>query len=308
MTRKKLTVVIVVITMVVLMTINLMKATGWDQTVLFPVSRVLRETTAPLQKGVTSLKQKGEEVFAYFSDSKILREENVEMRKKIAELEEQVFTLKDFELENDRLKDLLEYKEQRSQNYNLIMAKTIGRDPSNWYNTIILNKGSKDGIKPNMPVVNHEGLVGIVINATSGTSEVLLILDVEGAVGGRIFENRIAPGVVIGTGKSGLLQMIHLPHDAPVDSGQTVVTSGLGRIFPKGIRIGKVEEVEIDVNGLMKTAYIKPFVDFNQLEEVFIITQVKNAETDTALEELGDQAIPDVSGNLSGMREGEGTP
>ena len=118
----------------------------------------------------------------------------------------------------------------------------------------------------------------MVIGVSKNTAEVLLILDAEGAVGARILENRITPGVVTGTGRSDCLQMRYLPHDMPIECGHTVVTSGLGGLYPQGIRIGRVAEVNIEAGGLVKSVLIEPFVDFDRLEEVFVILQVKTPE------------------------------
>jgi len=188
-------------------------------------------------------------------------------------------------LENQRLKNLLQYNEEKAENYELIMGGVIARNHANWYEMLIVDQGSKQGIEPGMVVVNYDGLIGRIISVTRNTAEVLLILDREGAVGARIFETRYTPGVAVGTSNSQYLQMIHLPHDLPIEPNQTVVTSGLGGIYPPGIRIGKVIEVLPEPGGLMKKATLKPFVDFSRLEEVFIIKQVLKPEEEIVTEE-----------------------
>lgn len=269
-----------------------MNTTGWGNDNLTPVSKLLREGLSPMQKGITTLTEGANDIIAYFKENKELRQENENMAKQIARLQEEIYTLKEKELENQRLLKLLDYKEERKSNYELVMSKVIGRDPNNWYKTIIINKGSNEGIKANMPVINHDGLVGIIISSTENTAEVLLLLDSEGAVGARVFENRLAPGVVIGTDKADILKMIHLSHDSQIEKGHTIITSGLGGVYPRGIRIGTVKEVQLEPNGLMKTAVIKPFVDFNRLEEVLVIVQVKEQEKDNM---LSDSSIREVS-------------
>lgn len=244
----------------------------------FPLQIAVKEILAPLQKGITTIIKQTDNVLVYFQDNRILRQQNEELTEKVGSLEEELFSLKDQELENQRLLKLLNYQEEKSGNYDLEMAKVIGRNPANWYEMITLDKGKKQGIRPGMVVVNHDGLIGRVIQVTINTADVLLILDREGAVGGRIFENRHTPGVVVGVDNSQYLQMIHLPHDVPIEVNQTVVTSGLGGVYPGGIRIGQVIEVTLEPQGLMKQAKIKPFVDFSRLEEVFIIKQVKMLE------------------------------
>lgn len=256
----------------------MMLQTGREQVAARSLSGVVREITAPLQKGMTWLTASCHDLVVYFGHNRFLRQENKEMAAKIVRLEEEVYALKELELENQRLLFLLEYKKERIENYDLVMAKVIGRNHANWYATLTVNQGSRQGISPNMIVVNHDGLIGRIIKVTANTAEVLLILDREGGVGARIFENRHTPGVVVGTSDSQYLQMIHLPHDLPIEPNQTVVTSGLTGIYPAGIRIGKVIEVLPEPGGLMKRATLKPFVDFSRLEEVFIIKRVQLPE------------------------------
>lgn len=278
MTKKRKVLLAFLLVMIILLTFRMMFLTGIDQSNDFLLGRVIKEIVAPLQKGITVLIKSTDDFFANFNDIRSLKQQNEELTKKIVSLEDKVYSLKEHEMENQRLLALLHYQEQKAENYELEMAKVIGRNPANWYEMIIVDKGSNQGIQQGMIVVNHEGLIGRVIGVTANTAEVLLILDRQGAVGARIFENRLTPGVIEGTENSQLLQMIHLPHDVPIELDQTVVTSGLGGIYPKGIRIGKVVEVIPEPNGLMKKATIKPFVDFSRLEEVFIIKHVKKPE------------------------------
>lgn len=267
---------------VLIVTLRIMSATGENNSALSPVSGVIREVMQPIQTGITSATKQLSDFFAFFSDNKKLRQENEKMKQRITELEENLYDIQEKDLENQRLKELLGYKEEKIDNYQLLLAKIIGRSPNNWYTTITIDKGSNQGVKKDMPIVNHEGLVGRVINVTKNTAEVLLLLDSEGAVGGRVFENRVTPGVVTGTGKEDSLKMLHLPHDVPIEKGHTIVTSGLGEMYPPGIRIGTVTSVNLEPSGLIKTAIIKPAVDFSRLEEVFVILQVFSPEADGA--------------------------
>lgn len=295
MTRKKWFIAGIVLICIVI-TLSVMKKTG-DSTVLFPVSRVLKEAVGGVQKGITVVTRKTGDFFAYFSDNRKLRQENENLTKRVAELEESVYRLTEQEMENQRLHNMLNYKEEKKENYQLLLAKVIGRDSNNWYKTLIIDQGSADGIRKNMTVVDYKGLVGTVISVTPNTAEVLMILDSEGAVGARIFENRVTPGVVVGTGRSDYLEMIHLPHDVPIEAGQTVVSSGLGGMYPKGIRIGTVMEVKPEPNWLMKSALIKPFVDFSRLEEVFVILQTNKeepADTSEVVSDSGENAPDSV--------------
>lgn len=264
---------------IIILTILLTGArfTGIERTKLGVLETGVHAIKAPLLGGANGAVQKVKDFFAIFKEIDELREENALLKKKIGELNQEIDLLRDYGLENIRLRDLLNFKEAHINDFQLLTAQVIGRDPSNWYSTIILNKGTNDGVMKDMAVVTHQGLVGRIINVSPQASEVLLIIDQEGAVGARVWETRETLGVVEGNGQeNNLLSMIHMPHDAEITVGQTIVTSGLAGLFPPGIKIGEVVEVKDETSGLMKQADIQPFVNFNRLEEVLIILEVSD--------------------------------
>jgi len=175
-------------------------------------------------------------------------------------------------MENIRLKELLDYKTETQGQYNLQLAEIIAENNNNLQHTITLNKGSNDGILTGMTVMNHLGLIGRISAVMPESSEVMLLPDRESAVGVRVWSTREVIGVVEGGGTSTAnLQMIHVPHDADLYVGDDIVTSGLDGVFPGGIHIGEVTAIEYSSNGLTKTAIVKPYVNFSRLEEVFIL-------------------------------------
>ncbi|MFZ5942741.1 MAG: rod shape-determining protein MreC [Bacillota bacterium] len=266
-------IILIIALLVVLLTSARM--TGIERAGLTPLEALVKNAAAPLQNGATGAIQKVKDFFGMFAEINALREENAQLIKKISELNNEINSLRDYGLENIRLRSLLEYKQAHADDFKLLASQVIARDHSNWYSTITINRGTNDGVKKDMAVVTHQGLVGRIINVTSEASEVLLILDQEGAVGGRVWATRETPGVVEGTGDgSSHLRMIHLPHDVNIKIGDIIVTSGLGGLFPPEIRIGEVIEVKDDVSGLMKQTIIKPFVNFARLEEVFVILEI----------------------------------
>jgi len=277
---------LVIVIIIILLT--LARFTGMERADLSKLEIGIHSVKAPLAGGATVAVQRVKDFFGMFGEIAQLREENANLKKKIGELNQEIDLLRDFGLENTRLRELLEYKEVHVNDFQLLTAQVIGRDPSNWYSTILINKGTNDGIRKDMPVITHQGLVGRIINVSPRASEVLLILDQEGAVGARVWETRETPGIVEGSSaENNLLTMIHMPHDARVEVGQTIVTSGLAGLFPPGIRIGKVIAIEDEASGLMKRATIEPFVNFNSLEEVLVILDV--SDTYGIRQELKDQ-------------------
>ena len=216
--------------------------------------------------------------FGYFQNNRLLREENEILKESLENAEFWIQQMKELQEENKRLGLLLEYKTNHSGTYDLVIARVVGKDTENWNQMLILDQGSSAGLACDMAVIAPAGMVGRIVSVTPHTSEVLLIIDRESAIGARITETRFAPGMVSGTGQDDLLEMLRVEHDAEILPGQTVITSGYGSVFPKGLMLGTVEEVMIDTNGLTKRATIRPAVNFRLLEEVMVIRAIKETE------------------------------
>ncbi|MGI5859068.1 MAG: rod shape-determining protein MreC [Tepidanaerobacteraceae bacterium] len=208
-----------------------------------------------------------------------MKEENENLKKQVAELLQYKQNIIEYQRENADLRTLLGFKE-RSFQYDLEAAEVIARDPSNWFNVILIDKGEKHGIKKDMAVITDEGLVGYTISTASNTSKVVLITDERSSVSAMLQRTR-DNGMVKGTidpAPSGYLKMEFLPQDANLVKGDIVISSGLGGIIPKGIIIGEVAEANKESYELMQYAIIKPAVDFMKLERVFVIKGEKEAD------------------------------
>lgn len=243
---------------------------------------VVRDGLAPLQRSVTAVSNSVTGFFSSVWNIGTLLEDKKSLEKEVEQLQARVRELEEQEYQNLRLRQALRFQEQTKSQYSLEMATVVARDRRNWYKTLTISKGASSGVTPGMPVVTSKGLVGHVTAVSGRTATVLLVLDNRSAVGALVQINRTL-GVVEGTGdQTGNLRMIHLPKDAPVRPKQVVVTSGLGGLFPKGLPIGKIEDIKIESNGLMKYALLKPFADFEHLEEVFIVKGVLPPEVPQA--------------------------
>ncbi|KAB2952339.1 rod shape-determining protein MreC [Heliorestis acidaminivorans] len=278
MARPQLRKTLIVIGLGALLGLGLLRMTAGERIDNSPVERFAQAVLAPIQMGFSygtqSLGGLGQSVLNY----KQVTEENEALHTEKGELQRQVSLLKQYQLENIRLKELLGFKEEKEQQYDLVSARVIARDPSTWFSTLTLDRGSRDGIARNMVIINNDGLIGHVVSVTPFSSQVLLIIDREGPVPGLIEVTR-EPGIVEARADgSGLLQMINLRRDGLVQEGQLVLTSGLGAIYPKGLKIGYVLDILPEPNGLTKRATIRPAVDFQRLEEVFIIRNVYKEE------------------------------
>jgi rod shape-determining protein MreC len=234
---------------------------------------LFNELLAPAQGGVMRVWQRVDHTYDTITQTQQIKAENENLRNQVRELTWENNRLREQSSENERLQDLLDFKERYKDDYTLLGARIISRAPDALSNTLVVDRGSRDGVKKNMVAVSHAGLVGKVVAVGSNTAEILLLLDREAAAGALIQDTR-TPGVVEGTeDEHGLLRMVSLPYDAKPKKGETVVTSGMGGIYPAGLPIGKITKIED--SGVNVFAQVEPFVDFSHLEELFLITDSK---------------------------------
>jgi len=196
-----------------------------------------------------------------------LREENRILAERADLLERRLEEARILSNENNRLRELLEFS--RSAPYSSIPAQVIGRDPSNWSNSLIINKGIFQGIKQNSAILSTKGLVGRVLELGRNSSKVLLITDPNSKVGVIIERNRQG-GILIGR-PDGRCKMIYIGLDSDVYPGDKVITAGLGSIYPKDVMVGEVMTVDKEPGRLYKYAIIKTAQDLSKLEEVLCI-------------------------------------
>ncbi len=238
---------------------------------LTPLESAIRDATAPVKRVILVT---GREIrdFVLMPVRLInLTQRYEQLEKRNRELESKLLQFEEISEENTRLKKLLDFRTGLSTQLETMAASVTGRDYSNWFGSIIINKGTEDGIRRDMAVITPDGLVGRVINVSSHTAKVLLITDPRSGVGCLVQGTR-APGIVEGVaGGRGQLHMVNIPIDLVPDTGDRIITSGLGSVFPKGIPVGYVREVKEEQSGLFNMAVVEPYVDFNRLEEVLVI-------------------------------------
>ncbi|MFZ5642287.1 MAG: rod shape-determining protein MreC [Bacillota bacterium] len=279
---------IFILGVLIISTLVVMNYTEFGRVRVSPMESGIRDILAPVQGLTMSLGHRLRGLVSFPFMLINAAEENQLMKKRVAELEGTERQLNELKSENARLKKLLDFKNEVAPavGFNVTGAAVIGRDPGNWFGMITINKGAGDGIKPNMTVINEQGLVGRVTSVSHKTSEVLLITDPRSGATSLLQENR-APGMVEGVASHpGQVRMVHIPVGAEISSGQVVVTSGFGSLFPKGIPIGSVREYGREPSGLFNSAVVDPFVDFNRIEEVMVITGVTTPMVALNLAEL----------------------
>ena len=229
------------------------------QAVLFLVSPVIKVTAVTV--GSVS------RVWGDYVDLRNLREESLRLTREAAVLQRRISYLEEQALETQRLQGLLAMKEISRAEF--LAARVVGKDATNWFKTVLIDRGSLAGIRRNMPVVAPDGLVGRVVEVTPTAAKVQLITDPVSAAGGLIQRTRVI-GIVSGSLGAGL-KVRYLPLMADIVIGDEVVTSGMGGVFPKGIPLGRVIAAERRSGALFQEATLAPKVDLSRLEEVLIL-------------------------------------
>jgi rod shape-determining protein MreC len=208
------------------------------------VIRVWTQTAADfIQSPVTSVSSGLAGYFGSIANLRSAQDENQQFKQRVQELELELKGKEDLVNENERLRGLLALKEESS--YKILPARVIGRDPSVWFESSIINRGSMDGVKLNMPIVTDGGLVGRVTAVGPLTAQVDLITHDKSGVGAIVGEisGSNALGVIGGTNKD-VLEMRYVPGSVEVSLGQVVYTSGQDGIYPAGLRIGEIVDIK----------------------------------------------------------------
>lgn len=229
---------------------------------------------APLQQGVNAVLRSVGGVWETYFDCVGKARESDGLRQALAKAREKENRYREIAIANERLRDFLNFR--NGSGLDVLAAEVVGKDPSPWFRTFIVNRGRGDGISVGMPVVVPDGIVGQVIEVSGSYAKVLLITDRMSGVDALVQRTR-ARGVVDGTG-SAACSLSYALRRNDIEDGDIVVTSGLDRVYPKGLRIGQVASVARDDAGIFQEVAVLPFVDFERIEEVMILLPEKEAE------------------------------
>ena len=240
-----------------------------DQGKFDPVAGAARGVIAPPANAIGRVSRWVSEQTGWIFHGHALSGDNQKLRVRVAELEGQNTRLLEAQIRYEHLRDDLKFA--KTTPLNLLAADVWARRPDPKFDTLLIGRGGSDGVRINSPVVSRSGLVGRVIEVGPNTASVLMLTDQNSGVGARV--QRVgsrAAGVCKGD-NSGLLSMVYLPSDADIKTGDMVVTSGLGGVFPPGLFVGVVREVRTDAGNALKIGRIAPKVDFDRLEEVYVL-------------------------------------
>lgn len=232
-----------------------------------PVSAILHAVLRPVQEAVAGVSGRARGVWHDYLMLAGVREQNKALQEQIEALQRERVVLLSKERENRRLKKLLRLREDYE--FPSMVAGVIGEDAVGWYRSIFINRGSDDGVVAGMAATVAAGVVGRVTESSASVSKVLLITDSELSVDCRVGRTRDR-GILSGY-LDGMCVLRYVGLQSEMKPGDDVVTSGLGGVFPKGLRVGTIESVHPGSQGLFLEAIVAPAVDFSTVEEVLVI-------------------------------------
>jgi len=224
---------------------------------------------APIQRGFTTVVRPVGNFFASIGELSDLRDENKRLEDENEQLAAENNQADEVLEENERMADLLELEEAWPA-MDKVHAQVYAKDAGNYGEGVYIDKGREDGIRPNMPVLAPEGLVGKTLSVTAHESLVVLLVDTNFGANARVRDERDT-GLVRGRGSADPLTMLLIGKNSDVEVGDEVTTSGLDEIFPPAISIGEVVRAEVQGGQASKTIEIEPFVDVAKLDKVMVL-------------------------------------
>ena len=231
---------------------------------------VANKLVMPIQNGLTYLKNRVSGNSTFFTDISNLKSENQDLKEKNSQLEQSLRELENIKTENETLKEYLGLTEKYGE-YKTVPGYVIDKEISNYSKTIIINIGKNDGIEVNMTVIADEGLVGHVVSVTDNTAKVQTIVDTSCSISCLMSTNKdsiICKGTLSSNSE---LKAMYIPTDANLVQGDSVDTSGLGGIYPKGIHVGSIKKIVSTKNITDRYALVETAVDFDKLNTVLVV-------------------------------------
>ena len=256
-----------------------------------PVSAAAGAVLAPMQKGVNQLGSGLTNLREHLRTKKSLEKENEELRTQLADAQQNLNQVQLNQEELDNLKSLYDM-DQNYADYDKIAANVIGKYAGNWFSVFLIDRGSNDGITVGMNVLADGGLAGIVIQVGPNYAKVRSIIDDNSNVSARNLSTSdlcVVSGSLKTMNESSLIDFDDLrDKEDQAKVGDQIVTSNISDMFLEGIPIGYITDIKTDSNNLTKSGHIATIVDFEHLDDVFVILQTKDISTDTTNEQGGE--------------------
>jgi rod shape-determining protein MreC len=229
--------------------------------------RIALAVISPFQEITTRWIRFNKEIWHHYFYLVSAARENDQLKRVIADNEAKLNKYEELTLANQRLRRLLEFKQTLTR--PIVAAEVIGKDPSRWFKTVIIDKGKADGVEKGYPVVIPQGIAGQIIEVSKRHAKVLLLVDRNSAVDALVQRSR-ARGIIKGGGEEYCtFEYLLRKNDVKVDD--TIISSGLDGGYPTGLSIGKVSHINRPPAGVFHPVSVVPFVDFEKLEEVVVI-------------------------------------
>ncbi len=229
--------------------------------------RIALSIVAPFQEITTRWIRFNKDIWRHYFYLVSAARENDRLKKIIADNEAKLNKYEELTRANQRFRRLLDFKQTLTR--PIVAAEVIGKDPSRWFKTVIIDKGKADGVEKGYPVVIPQGIAGQIIEVSRKHAKVLLLIDRNSAVDALVQRSR-ARGIIKGGGDEACsFEYLLRKNDVKIDD--IIISSGLDGVYPKGLSIGKVTYVDRPVSGVFQKVIVSPFVDFEKLEEVVVI-------------------------------------
>ncbi|MEE2670993.1 MAG: rod shape-determining protein MreC [Bdellovibrionota bacterium] len=229
--------------------------------------QALIELLAPIQKGTMSVKDSIAQTFSRYIFIVNTREENEKLKSELEEMQNKIFTLNEVKKENERLKQLLDFGKDIER--KKVLAQVVSWDSSNEFKVLRINKGENHGLKLLSPVITQTGLVGYVYRVSPNYADILTILDQNNRVDAIVTRTR-THGILEGHSDF-ICQFKYVSRTEKLEIGDTIITAGLGEIYPKGIKVGAISQIDKENFGITQKIEVTPSVDFDKLEEVVVL-------------------------------------
>ena len=274
--KKRLITIVLSITIVAFIFMGVSFATMNSKNSDVTVSNVVNTIISPFQKFFSGFGNWVGDLFVYREDMQTYREENLALKEEVEELKREVRELSAYESENERLRDILELKSNDLAG-RMVVCEVSAKDPGNWFYVFTIDKGKNYGIKKNDAVMTNSGLCGRVSEVGNNWAKVITIIDSDSSVGAvisRTGEIALIDGDVT-LAEHGRCRLNYIKSDVSIAVGDTIETSGLGGVYPKGIMIGTVSEIKNDTSGYTRYAIVDTAVDFEKIREVIVIKSDK---------------------------------
>ena len=262
-----------IVGVVVMMAVNIILLSVFNRRYIsyYRPGRIAVSVIAPFQKASSKSIRFLKDIWYHYFFLVHVAKENENLQKALDKALEKNIRYKEIQLSDSRLRSLLNFKKSMAD--PVLSAEVIGKDPSPWFKTILIDKGKEDGLARGMSVVVPKGIAGQITEVSSHYSKVLLIIDPNSAVDALVQSGR-ARGIIKGDAAGQcLFKYVLRKHNIKI--GDVVVSSGLDGVFPKGLAVGRVSNVYKPKAGIFQEVTVTPFVDFEKLEEVLVVLNPK---------------------------------